>query len=90
MEIDECRTKDIGEASAILASNIKLLRLDREGPFYWFVFEDIDTAKVADNYWSGELMVSAKKYNDSYKTLKDRIFSRQTNSKRISSNRVNN
>lgn len=77
MKKDEYRTKDIGEASAIAASNIKLLRLDREGGFFWFVFEDINTSKVADSYWSGDLVISAREYNISFQTLKDRIFARR-------------
>ncbi len=77
MANDEYRTKDIGEGAALLALGIKLLRLDNEKNFFWFVFEDNNTWKISDNYWSGDLKVSAKDYNDSYKTLKDRIFSRQ-------------
>lgn len=74
---DEYRTKDLGEAAALLASNIKLLRLESENNFFWFIFEDNNAWEISDDYWSGDLRVSAKDYNDSYKTLKDRIFARQ-------------
>lgn len=77
MAINEYVTKDIGEASAILASGIKLLRLEQDGQFFWFIFQGKDTIKTADKYWSGDLAVIAKNYNDSYKTLRDRIFARK-------------
>ena len=75
MKTNEYKTKDIGEAAALYASGIKLLRLDREIDFYWFIFENNNTAAVADRYWSGELKVSAKEYDNSLKTLKNRLFS---------------
>ncbi|EKE05118.1 MAG: hypothetical protein ACD_19C00426G0140 [uncultured bacterium] len=77
MKINEYKTKDIGEAAALYASEIKLLRLDQEIDFYWFIFEDKNTIALADMYWSGTLMVDAQEYNICFKSLKDRIFARQ-------------
>lgn len=74
---DEYRSRDIGESSAILASGVKLLRLEKDEGFFWFIFENKSTNSIIDKYWSGELKVKAKTYNDCYKNLKDRIFARQ-------------
>ena len=74
---DVYKSRDIGESSAILSTGIKLLRLEQDGQFFWFVFENKNTVSISDKYWSGTLKVDAKEYNNSYKTLKDRIFARQ-------------
>lgn len=70
-------TKDLNEAGAILASGIKLLRLDREANFYWFVFEDKSTQEVCNKFWSGELMLNAKQFSDALRSLKDRLFAQR-------------
>lgn len=77
MKTDEYKTKDIGEASALIASDVKILSFEREDHFFWFVFDGTDARRISDEYWSGDLQVNAKKYYGSYKALKDRIFSRQ-------------
>lgn len=71
----EYRTKDLGLASAILAKGIKLLRIERESDICWFIFNETDATPVAENYWSGELQIDAKSYNEAMRTLKTRIFS---------------
>ncbi len=76
METDAYKTKDIGEAAALYSSNIKLLRLDNGDNFYWFVFESNNAETIANSYWSGELILKAKVYYDSLRTLKERVFSR--------------
>lgn len=70
------KTKDIGEAAALFTQNLKLINLESDpGGFYWFVFDDGKYAKaVAHTYWFGNLMQNARRYSDSLKTLKDRIF----------------
>lgn len=74
-EIDnKYKTKDLGEAAALLAAGIKFLRLEKASSFYWFVFENEKSQEVSSAYWSGDLSVVAKKYNDSLRTLKDRLF----------------
>ncbi len=74
MNTDEYKTKDLGEAAAIYSSNIKLLRLDNGNNFYWFIFENKNTKAIANSYWSGELKLKAKTYNDSLRSLKERVF----------------
>ena len=76
-QTDVYKSRDIGESSALLSSGVKLLRLEQDGQFFWFVFEDKNSSAIADKYWSGDLVVTAKDYNDSYRSLKDRIFARQ-------------
>jgi len=71
------RTKDLGEAGALLASKAKLLRLERESSFYWFIFENkILCEELSNSYWNDQLQVSAKTYSNALKELKDRLFSR--------------
>lgn len=73
----EFYTKDIGEAAALLTSHIKLLRLERETNFYWFVFESTGCESIRAGYWSGELMVPAKLYSSNLRWLKDRLFAQR-------------
>lgn len=71
-------TKDLSEAAAILCSGAKLLRLEQEQNFYWFVFQDKSLCeRLSSSYWAGELQVSAKTYADSLKSLKERVFARR-------------
>lgn len=74
--MQEYKTKDMGEAAALLTQNIKLLRLDYDANgFYWFVFDDGKLAEaVAHTYWFGNLLQNVKRYHESLQTLKDRIF----------------
>ncbi|OGM79893.1 hypothetical protein A2382_03110 [Candidatus Woesebacteria bacterium RIFOXYB1_FULL_38_16] len=69
------KTKDIYEASALVASKMKLLNLERGSGFYWFVFQSGDLSrKTSELFWRNELSVLAKDYADALRTLKDRIF----------------
>ena len=77
MENKQYKTKDLGEAAALYSSGIKLLRLDNGNNFYWFVFESNEAQTIANSYWSGELTLKAKVYNDSLRTLKERVFANQ-------------
>jgi len=72
--------KDLGEASALVACDIKLLRLERDqnNSFYWFVFPTGDSEQVSASYWSDELSVPARKYSMAIKSLKDKLFSQRT------------
>lgn len=71
------KTKDIYEASALIANKVKLVKFEQGAGFYWFVFEGGDLSlKTSDLFWSNELKVLAKDYADALKTLKDRIFSK--------------
>jgi len=73
----EYRTKDLNEAGALLASNIKLIRLDQAQGFSYFIFEDKSAQEISNKFWTGELTVSAKQFSDALRTLKDRLFARR-------------
>lgn len=74
--MEKFRTKDIYEASALIAANAALLTLEADSGFYWFVFEDSDTClKISNSYWGNKLRVLAKDYADAIRSLKDRVFS---------------
>ncbi len=74
----ECFVKDIYAAAALFANGKKLLRLQREGKFFWFVFENkLDCEELLNKYWSGEDLVSSRTYADAIRTLKDRLFSQK-------------
>lgn len=70
-------TKDLGEAAALVAEGVRLLHLEKDSSFCWFVFERKNSEIVSNKYWSGNLLVDAKKYNDSLRTLKDRLFAQK-------------
>lgn len=77
VRLKEYSTKDLSEAAAILSKSGKLIRLDQEQSFFWFVFDDKTFCEqLSSAYWSGELQVSAKTYASALKELKDRLFSR--------------
>ena len=77
-DVAEFRTKDLPEAGALLASEAKLLRLDKEQDFCWFIFENKTLCEqLSASFWSGELQVSAKAYSTALKELKDRLFSQR-------------
>jgi len=73
----EYRTKDLGEAAALMSSSIRLLRLEKAGNIFWFIFDEkIKSERLSDEYWSGDLEVKAKSYDNALRTLKDRLFAR--------------
>lgn len=76
---NEYLVKDIGEAAALICcKSVKLLRLQREESFYWFVFENRQLCEqISNEYWSGDLKVGAKEHSDALRTLKDRLFARR-------------
>lgn len=79
---DEYLTKDLGEASAILASGVKVLRIQRELNVCFFVFDKSLATPVSEKYWSGELLIDAKSYNEAERSLKTRIFSQSKSENR--------
>ena len=70
-------TKDLNEAGVLLASNIKLLRLEQGQGFYYFVFENNQAQEICNKFWAGELTLNAKLFSDALRTLKDRLFARR-------------
>lgn len=72
--LKETFTKDLGHAAALLTAGIKLIRLERELNFYWFVFEKEGSEEVTSAYFSGDLKQSVKQYSMNMRFLKDRLF----------------
>lgn len=76
--IDEHFTKDLGEAAALLCSSARLLRLQKENKFFWFVFANKSLCEqLANNYWSDGLKLDAKQYSEALRSLKDRLFAQK-------------
>jgi len=69
------KTKDLYEASVCYAMKLPLLDLEWVGRQCWFIFGNFDECKkLADSYWRRDLLINAKDYADSVRSLKDRIF----------------
>lgn len=75
MDQDVYKTKDLSEAAALYASGVKFHGLEKTNNYYWFIFENANAERISSSFWSGELTINAKAYSDSYRTLKDRLFS---------------
>jgi len=83
MENDIYCTKDLPEASAIYSHHQKLLRLEREGNHFIFVFQDRKScAKLANAFLNRELTVDAKTFSESLRSLKDLIFQQKEKNNR--------
>lgn len=72
---NEYKTKEIYIASFLSLSE-KLLRLEPESNFFWFIFNNKKVCKNKANfYWQGETKVETKSFVNAIKNLKARIFS---------------
>ncbi len=78
LQHDEYFVKDIGEAAVLLCRSVRLLRLQKENTFYWFVFSNRKLCEqISNEYWFGSCLINAKTYNDFLRTLKDRVFAQR-------------
>lgn len=76
--VDEYKTRDLGEAAALVCDLVKLLRLQKESKFYWFIFTNKSLCEqLANEYWSGDLKINARQYNEALRSLKDRLFAQK-------------
>lgn len=76
MTMDTYKTKDLAEASYLLAKDTLLLDIERQGKICWFVFENkVECQKLANDFWFGNSTIQAKTFYESIQTLKNRIFS---------------
>lgn len=73
----ELFTKDLGEAAALLTAGARIIRLQKENTFFWFVFIESECREISNGYWSGELMLPAKLYSTNIRLLKDRLFAQK-------------
>ena len=75
---DKYKTKDLGEAAALICKTSELLGLQKDGKVVWFIFSNPASCKAISNkYFFGELLVNARDYNESLKLLKNRIFAKE-------------
>jgi len=73
------KTKDIFEASWIYSQNIKLLGLEPDGKYFWFVFDNQGLCEpLSSDYWSQKADGNIKQFVNSLKTLKDLVFSKNS------------
>jgi len=71
-------TKDLHEASALICAGAKIVRLQPDTSFVWFVLENKSLCeRLSNDYWAGTLQLPAKSYADSLRNLKDRLFARR-------------
>jgi len=74
--MENYKTKDLGEASALLTMRRILVDIEREGKICWFVFTDKKRCEeISRQFFFDTLLVNAREYYDSMGRLKNRIFS---------------
>lgn len=75
MIMDTYKTKDLAEASFLLAKDKTLKTIERQGKTCWFVFEcKTECQKLTNEFWFGDSTIQAKSFYGSIQTLKNRIF----------------
>lgn len=68
-------TRDLAEASFLVASGIKLVQIEKEDSVFWFLFDDkLTCQKLSDSFWRKEAMVNAQEFSSAIRMLKDVIF----------------
>lgn len=73
----EYKTKDIFEASWLHSQNMPLSKLVPDSRYFWFVFNEGEKCEnLSTDYWSQKAIGNIKNYVNSYKTLKDMVFSK--------------
>jgi len=75
---DDYKTKDLGEAAALIVKKQRFIRIDRDGRICWFVFENRqECERLSSDFFFGELLVNARELQEAIKRLKHRIFSHE-------------
>lgn len=76
--IQKYETNNINIASAIIASGIPLSNFSVNEDVFNFVFEDSAMCSEIENLWlTDKLQVSAFKYSQAFRQLKNIVFRRQ-------------
>lgn len=70
-------TYDLGATAALVCSGYELLSIDRENPSKsLFVFQkEANIEEVVNDYWADRLEVKARRYFDSLKAVKNKLYS---------------
>ena len=75
MKKDTYKTRDLAESSFLIAKGKNLRLIEREGKICWFIFDDKEICEqIANDFWFGDSIASAKAFYDAMQTLKNRIF----------------
>lgn len=75
MENNLYKTKDLAEASFLLAKGKQLLILEREEKTCWFVFRGTEECEqLVNSFWFGNSTIQAKSFYDAIQILKNKIF----------------
>lgn len=68
-------TKDLSLAGMLYAKDVPFVGVNRQEKLCWFVFENRQVCeKFQQQFFSGTVDVSARKYADALRTLKDLVF----------------
>lgn len=77
MENQPYKTKDLGEAAALVVKEIQLIEVERQGSVCWFVFQDITQCELlSKQYFFGKLLINARAVHEASVRLKSMIFNR--------------
>jgi CTP:phosphocholine cytidylyltransferase-like protein len=70
-------TYDLGATAALICSGYELMAVDKENPSKaLFVFRKEDSIEeTVDDYWADRLEVKARRYFDSLKAVKNKLYS---------------
>lgn len=72
------KTKDLGEAAALLCSGKQMQGVEHIGKACWFIFTPGDTATAAViSYWNHQLAVDAQDFFHAINRLKQIIYSQK-------------
>ena len=75
--MDEFKTRDLAESSALIIKGKILERMEREGRVCIFVFKDRKKCEeISNQYFFGELEVNAREFYETIIRLKNRIFAK--------------
>lgn len=70
-------TFDFGLTNSLICMGFKLIDLDKTNPRkIKFIFENSENIQtITDQYWNDELQIPARRFFDTQRTLKSRLYS---------------
>lgn len=76
-ESEVLKTFDLGASAALVCAGFELIGVDKQNPRKaLFIFQRADGIEdVVDRYWSDRLDGKLRKYFDTVKSLKNRLYS---------------
>lgn len=73
--MEEIKLKDLYLCAYLLNEGLELIRMDKDGSRFWFIFsEGPRVQQLINAYWENTAMTSARSYVNKLQNLKDRIF----------------